>query len=82
MSGKKDKLLRKSNQIQKKQLRSVVNDVVDRAMVQPLKVRWRLALKILMGEGKDKYLLILLFTISQLLALFICVFICNCKRAR
>jgi len=75
MSSKQDKLIRKANQVQKKDLTKLVDKVIERQMMMPLKKRWKLALKILMS--KDKYLLILLFIISQLLALFVWIAFIN-----
>ena len=52
MSGKQDKKLRKENQIQRKQLSPMVAQMIERMTRQPFKIRWRLALKILMGTKK------------------------------
>lgn len=74
MSGSKDKKLRKENQIKIREIRKLSYKFIERATLSPLRVRWRLALKILMGKGKDKIQLVLPLSIFQLLLIFICVF--------
>jgi len=67
MSGKQDKILRKENQIQQKDLKHLVDKVIQRQMQMPFKKRMRLALKIMFSS--DIFLLILFFIISQALSL-------------
>ena len=54
MSGKKDKAIRKANQVQKKDLTNLVNKILERQLAMPLKRRWKIALKILIGSKTTK----------------------------
>ena len=53
MSAKLDKLIRKSNQVQKKDLTKLVDKVIERQLLMSWNKRWRLAMKILIGRRKS-----------------------------
>lgn len=71
MNSKQAKAIRKAEQFTTRQVTEVFNEVMERQLAQPFKIRWRTALKILMGKDnpKDKTLLILFFILSQCLAI-------------
>ena len=54
MSGKKDKLIRKQIQHSNRETTKTVNLVLERLTAQPFKLRWRTALRILIGKSLKK----------------------------
>jgi len=54
MSAKKDKQIRKENQLTRRQMKEVFDTVMLKLLTSPWKIRWRLALKILKGNKDGK----------------------------
>ena len=54
MNSKKVKALRKAEQFNTRQVTEVFNEVMERQLSQPFKIRWRTALKILKGKKDAK----------------------------
>ncbi|MCK5609704.1 hypothetical protein KAR91_47965 [Candidatus Pacearchaeota archaeon] len=72
MSGKKDKELRKANQVQgkDKDINKIVKKVVEKQSELPFNKRWRIAMKIFMGRGVSKMIIFLWTLFSILLIAF------------
>ena len=54
MNEKQEKKLRKENKLQTKQITEIFNTVLEKQLTMPFKLRWRIALKILIGKQQKK----------------------------